>query len=540
MTSINGGLFYLVINDNVIDKYLLNKDYLNKRIESIRIDKRKKLEESIQSKLNDLNTLQNALSTNSVHPDIIQQVQSQIQTLQGQIDVLKQQSAEPTINDIKETHAFFLTETFKPIVSVGYWYSKINNNIQPLLGGSLKLKLPIYGDFFSDMVLSIRLSSFNATNDTNKVKYCDFPGHKILKEVRFISNDILIDSYGPEEINFHYDFRIPPGNKAGWKRCVGQELPKRCFLTQDPLNQEIREEKLIYDGFQTLKKVQEELEVFIPLQFWFCNPKFALSNNHFVYGKTYLEFDFVDASDLVICADYAEDGGLFRPPEIIECNLYTNHIFISPEVASVFISKFSFNIIRIHKRIHQILNKGSEDVLLNGLKFATESMYVVFRPIENEINTNFPETWYNNNAIEYKEVPYPIIMTTEGLKTLGYTNAYYYSEKRVIEELGLSSNGVSIYDSFSPTFYDSYIPYRYGENSVITPANSGSYLITFNLYPNKEQPSGYLNLSNTRETYLHYSSRYISMDKPVRLIISARTINFLLLEEGSISIRFVT
>lgn len=540
MTSINGGLFYLVINDNVIDKYLLNKEYLNKRIESIRIEKRKKIEDSIQSKTNDLLTLQNALNSNAVHPSLVQQVQEQIQMLQNQIDVLRQQPAEPTINDIQETHAFFLTETFKPIVSVGYWYSKVNNNIQPLLGGSLKLKLPIYGDFFADMVLSIRLSSFAATNDINKVKYCDFPGHKILKEVRFISNDIVIDSYGSEEINFHYDFRVPVGNQPGWKRCMGQELPKRCFLTQDPVNQEIREEKLIYDGFQTLKRVQEELEVYIPLQFWFCNPKFALSNNHFVYGKTFLEFDFASASDLVICADYAEDGAKYTPPEIIECNLYTNHIFISPEVASVFLSKFSFNIIRIHKRIHQILNQETNNILLNGLKFATESMYVVFRPIENETNTNFPETWYNNNAITYREIPYPIIMTTEGLKTLGYTNAYYYSEQRVIDSLGLTSNGVTIYDNFSPIFYDSYIPYRYGEHSIITPASTGSYLITFNLYPNKEQPSGYLNLSNTRETYLHYTSRYISMDTPVRLIISARTINFLLLEEGSITLRFAT
>ncbi len=154
--------------------------------------------------------MQNALNSNAVHPDLIQQVLEQILALQNQIDVLQQQPAEPTINDIKETHAFFLTETFKPIVSVGHWYSKINNNIQPLLGGGLKLKLPIYGDVFTDMVLSIRLASFSATNGTNKVKYCDFPGHKILREVRFISNDILIDSYGSEEINFHYDFRIPP------------------------------------------------------------------------------------------------------------------------------------------------------------------------------------------------------------------------------------------------------------------------------------------------------------------------------------------
>lgn len=540
MTSINGGLFYLVINDNIIDKYLLNKEYLKKRIDSIRVEKRQKLDESITQKENDLAILQKAINSGSINPDLIPKIQEQITNLQNQIEVLRQQPAEPTINDVKDSHAFFLTETFKPLVSVGYWYSKVNSNIQPILGGGLKIKLPIYGDFFADMVLSIRLSSFKANNSSNKVKYCDFPGHKILKEVRFVSNDILIDSYGTEEINFHYDFKIPISQKAGWKRCVGQELPKRCYLTQDPINQEIREEKIIYDGYQTLKAKQEEMEIFLPLQFWFCDPKFAMSNNNFIYDKTFLEFDFVSGKDITTCADYANDGGVYNPPEIIECNLYTNHIFVMPEVANIFLTKFSFNIIRIHKRINQLINQPRNNILLNELKFAVENMYVVFRPVENETDINSSEIWNQNNVLEYREIPYPSILTTVGIKTLGYTNAYYYKEKNTIDSLGLTSNGVIIYDDLSPTFYDSYIPYRFGKNSVVTPASSGSYLVTFNLYPNKDQPSGYLNLSNTRETYLKYTSSYISLAKPANLIISARTINFLLLEEGSITIRFIT
>jgi hypothetical protein len=540
MSSINGGLFYLIANDNVIDKYLINKDYLKKRIESIRLEKRKQIDESIESKTRDLQILNNALSNNELDSSVYNQIIEQIRLLENQIQILKNQPAEPTITDIRESHAFFLTDVFKPIVSVGYWYSQTNNNIQPLLGGSWRIAIPLNGDFFTDMVLSIQLSSFKAKNSTNKVKYYDFPGHKLIKEVRFISNDILIDSYGTEEINFHYDFRVPNSQKAGWKRCVGQELPKRCFFTQDPLNQEVREEKLIYDGYQTLKYEQEEMMIFMPLQFWFCDPKFAMSNNNFTYGKTYLEVDFARSDEITMCADYNNDGGLYTPPEIIECNLFTNHIFVSPEVASIFLSKFSFNIIRIHKRVNQILNKPKDEVLLNSLKFAIETMYVVFRPIENTTNTNASETWNKNTSITYTELSCPSIITTAGVKTLGYTNAYYYSEDSVIDSLGLSSNGSTVYDHLHPTFYDSYIPYRFGKNSVITPVNSGSYLITFNLYPNKEQPSGYLNLSNTRDTYLRYSSHYISMSTPVNLIVSARTINFLLLEEGTITLRFIT
>ena len=42
------------------------------------------------------------------------------------------------------------------------------------------------GDFFTDMVLYFKLDAFAAKHTANKVRYCDFPGHKIIREVRFV------------------------------------------------------------------------------------------------------------------------------------------------------------------------------------------------------------------------------------------------------------------------------------------------------------------------------------------------------------------
>jgi len=282
------------------------------------------------------------------------------------------------------------------------------------------------------------------------------------------------------------------------------------------------------------------MEIFLPLQFWFCDPKFAMSNYNISYDKTYIEIDLASQNELISIADYANDGGKYTPPTVLDCSLYTNHIYTLPEIAELFVYKNSFNIVRIHKSMNRILNKSYDMVILDQLRFAVENVMIHFRPLENETNENSGETWNNNNVITYTQIDHPSIVKIGGVKTLAYTPMYYYTEDPVINSIGFVANGSVIYDSISGTFYDSYIPYRYGKNEVITPSRTGSYLMTFSLYPHKDQPSGYMNLSNSKENYLTYASSYISNDTPVRMTISARVINFLYLSKGSISMRFAT
>jgi len=540
MSNLNAGAFYLITNSNVLDQYLLDTQYLLSRITQIRNDKINSIETELANKRNDLTTLQKAMFDDTIDPSMISRIQQTIDNLQIQIDDLMNKSNDPTISDIQNTHNIFLSSIYKPSVSIGYWYSQSSGNNAPIFGSTYRIPVPVYGNFFTDMVLNMKLSSFSATHPSNKVKYCDFPGHRLFKKIKFILNDVIIDSYETEDINQHYDFNVSKSQADGWKRCVGQELPKCCFFTQDPLNQEIREEKIVYDGFQTLKHTQNEMEIFLPLNFWFCNPKYAMNNFNIVYGKTFIEIDIATAAELTVCADYMSDGGKYTYPTIQNCSLFTNHIFVTPEVAEILSAKSALTLIRIHKQMQRTLNIAKDQVMLNDLKFAIEDLKIVFRPTANVTNDNAMETWNKNMVITYTEVSCPSIINSGGTKSLGCTDGYYYTETSVVNSLGVISGGTTLYDNLNPTFYDSYLPYRYGKDSVLTPSKSGSYLLTFNLFPNEEQPSGYFNMSNARETYLKYNSSYISSTNTVNLFISAKTMNFLLLEEGTATVRFIT
>lgn len=537
---LQNGYAILLANDSDIDKYLLAKDFLLKRIKEINTRKVDEQQYAIAEREKQIAQLSSAISNPALDKESAMQYQAMIVQLQIQIERLKLQNTNASFEDIRKTHAIFINQSYKPLISVGYGYSRVGVTPLPLLGSSCRLTIPIYGDFFTDMVLYLKLNTFSAKHRANKVRYCEFPGHKIIKEVRFVMDGIVLDRYNSEDINFFYDFNVSKSQQSGWKRCVGQEVAKNAVFIQDPANQEMKEKKMVFDGFQTFKYTQDYMEIFLPLQFWFCDPKFAMSNYNISYDKTYIEIDLASQNELISIADYANDGGKYTPPTVLDCSLYTNHIYTLPEIAELFVYKNSFNIVRIHKSMNRILNKSYDMVILDQLRFAVENVMIHFRPLENETNENSGETWNNNNVITYTQIDHPSIVKIGGVKTLAYTPMYYYTEDPVINSIGFVANGSVIYDSISGTFYDSYIPYRYGKNEVITPSRTGSYLMTFSLYPHKDQPSGYMNLSNSKENYLTYASSYISNDTPVRMTISARVINFLYLSKGSISMRFAT
>lgn len=537
---LQNGYAILLSNDSDIDKYLLAKDYLIKKIDEIHTKKLADYTTGIADRQKQIDSINKALTNTSLSAETINHYNDMITQLQEQINRIQGYSTTATFDDVRKTHALFISKTYKPIVSVAYGYSQTRSTPLPLFGSSSRINIPINGDFFTDMVLYFKFSSFKAKSDENKVRYCDFPGHRIIKEIRLVMDGMVLDRYNTEDINFFYDFNVSDSQKSGWKRCVGQEVPKVGIFIQDPTRQEVREQKQLFDGFQTLKNQQPEMEIFLPLQFWFCDPKFAMSNFNISPNKAYIEVDLAPVSSMVSITDYANDGGKFTPPTILDFALYTNHIYTIPEVVDLVIYRNSFNIVRVHKGMSRILNKSYDMVILDELKFAVEHVMVNFRPVSNTTNENNCETWHNNNVIAFTQINHPSIVNIAGINTLAYTPMYYYTEAPPVDTIGFVANGSTIYDSKSTIFYDSYLPYRFGKDTVITPSRQGSYLMTFALYPHKDQPSGYMNLSNSKDNYLTYSSSYIDMNNVVIMNISAQAINFLYLSKGSVSMRFST
>ena len=121
----------------------------------------------------------------------------------------------PTLLDIEKTHVLFTNAHFKPFAAIGFEYQKVNAEAgSPALGGSHKHSLPQFGDFFHDVAAHVVLSqptlTSTATSDSDAplMRWCAFPGERLLANVKQTVNGNTLDEYTPISANFHREYRV--------------------------------------------------------------------------------------------------------------------------------------------------------------------------------------------------------------------------------------------------------------------------------------------------------------------------------------------
>lgn len=88
------------------------------------------------------------------------------------------------------------------------------------------------------MVLYIKLKqpvltpSAGPESDQPLMRWCSFPGERILESVEFEVNGNPLDKYYDYSVNFHREFCVQPNKRAGWDRCMGQEEVESGFVDQ--------------------------------------------------------------------------------------------------------------------------------------------------------------------------------------------------------------------------------------------------------------------------------------------------------------------
>lgn len=297
----------------------------------------------------------------------------------------------PTLVDIERTHILFINAHFKPFAAIGYEYNKVRTHSgTPQFDASVQFSIPQFGDFFNDMVLNVELAATSATTGvvpalpeyigdsdkvttttskvsateatgtgvytkythqyvdiagtvqtvgaaaTNFVRYCEFPGQRIFKSVKFEVNGNPLDDYTSEAMMFHQKFRIAPNKMTGWKRLVGQEVPvdaysdlvgianKSNFPSQladledingdaaegAPVSSSVTARKLmqIVSGPQTPKATQPALSLWVPLIFWFNrDPRLSIPSVSIPYGQRFISVEVERQNKLLFTAP----GNLF-------------------------------------------------------------------------------------------------------------------------------------------------------------------------------------------------------------------------------------
>jgi hypothetical protein len=527
----NAAIYNLLsFNDKDQDKYLIDNERLLRNLNAIKQNNISNLNNELyilrRQYLELTNSLIKIVDTEefNIKKNELNRLKDYIKTKTDNYEDL----IKPSIEDIQSSHFLFMNNQYKPFVESSHGYSKVTVNTKPLFGGEILFDVPADGNFISDMVLHIQLSELTPKNVNDKVRYADYLGHKIIKNVQFIINNNLIDEYSGEYYNVHFNNVVPENKKKAWLSCIGQETPIDGVLLQDPVNSDYKERRIIYNGNQTIKSSHGVVELFIPLLFWFnIHQKSCLLNNY-PQGKVKVKVNFEESTNLMTCVDVVNDiyHENYNTPVFNECELYTNNIYINEDIQDIFISKLGFSLIRTHKKVEVLLNLNRDNISLSDeLKFPVEDIAFYARPVENEIGIDSLDTWHRNSVLNLVNIKTPVIYKLAGIDTLGINNIKFYEESPIFENFNLSVNGGSIHGTDVPLFYQAYLPYAAGKN--ITSNNQHIYFISYNLFPKQFNPSGYVNMTKSREIYFNYSSKLIENNKPVKLYLHATCLNFL-------------
>lgn len=475
----------------------------------------------------------------------------------------------PTLRDIEKTHVIFMNASYKPFAAMNYEYNKVVAN--PQFGSKVQFALPHFGDFFSDMVVHVKIAAptvsftgtpVNAQADCALYRWCDFPGERLFQHVSFDVGGNPLDEYYPETYVMHRQFCLGENKKLGWYKNMGQELPVDAVYkyhddTQQPSAPKGARAAFKYlDGHQTYKRQHQDLELLIPLLFWFnTDPRLAIPAVAIPIGQRYVSIQLASQQQMlraIINPGALSTSNLSAPvlstPTFTNFDLYTNNIFIQPDIHEIFIKRVGFSLIRVHKRHTTNVNKAKDNIHLQMITWPVETFYFGIRPTAN-ITTNTNVTAVNSQASvidpnmsdwhKFARVTNTSVSQADGVT--GASTGYILSKQAShVQQVTVTAHGIALFNNLPSKFFNSYVPYTYGGWNINTPSDDGLYMVNFALYPGTYQPSGHINLSRAREFYLEYTSDFIQSDRTGDLIINAVCINFLVITEGSASLRYAT
>jgi hypothetical protein len=520
-----GSVFALISNDGKADKVLHATKLLNDRLAIFR---KERMDECMNSCLKHFN-----------NPDGVYNESDKALFMRNPAQFCRaneMKELNPTLMDITKSHNIFINQFYKPFVATSHIYDK-NTDRKGLttFGREVTFTITKVGSWFSDMGVHIKLTGLKAKNIADKCKYAAWLGHRLFKQVKFSVNNKEMDTYTSEEMNKHYQFDVPAHKKKSWMKCMGQEIPHMGYLTPDPVNNEFREVRWISDGPQTLKNEHAEVELFIPLLFWFRKIEQAFPHCMLPWGQIDISITLANLGEIAACADYG-GGGEFIAPKIEKFDLYVNHIESLPQIVNIYKQSYSYNLVRIHRRFIRTVNSAYNDVWLQELKYPIESLVVGIRPLE---NLESVDNWWKNTKVTPKFIKQPVIVDIPVANTIGINFIEYNQEESMTETLSFKVKDIDLFPEFPIKLYSDYIPYTRG-NAINGPEWDGWYLLPFNLKPGERDPSGHYNASKNREIYLSYKSQFISPGNPAQLIVLADVFNFLLIDNDDAVMRYTT
>jgi len=365
-------------------------------------------------------------------------------------------------------------------------------------------KINKIGDLLGELYLNVTLPDLDElnTDPANPVSWINAVGHAIIREYSIQIGENIIDRQYGIWLEIWSELNISNDDRDAYNNLVGK-----------------------HNAFTNATQTGQ-LNLFIPLQFWFCrNPALALPLISIQRQDVILNIELEKCDQLITL----NRVGFHK--QLLNAVLYARYYFLDDSERKVFARrKHSYLIEQLQI---QTLNKQSTTIELQmNIPFnhpVKELFWVVQRP--DSINYTDPVTGIDhyNNVFNFSNVPDPTTST-------GNNNTMLFSNF-VIE-------GNDFFDDprNMPSFYFRIVqPYNFHTR---TPILRHIYLYSFAIDPEKHQPSGTFNFSVVDHRYIRFilnTDNFTSNSNNEYIInIFATNYNVLNVEHGAATVEFIT
>lgn len=456
-----------------------------------------------------------------------------------------------TVVNISNHFAVPVYKHFKPHIAISNSYIRspvIGNGASP--GSQVKFQVITDGDFVGDMALHVKFDQQTVTVGSGGVnptyRWCEYPGERLIKRAEFRTlGKTLLDDYTYRDSVIQRNHHISEEDMPAYKRSVGQEESYENEFQQAtgvaPTGSRIG--GTYRNGFQTPKTQHGQLEMFIPLHFWFCEDYRSPFPSFMAPVDRTVELELAPEAELVgfeVRGNSVIGESTLSTLRISECELWQNHIYVNEEIKPLLARTFRINLIRVHRRQDLSVTQPKKLLKMSHLKWATEHLYVALQPTANE-STSSTDVYGTSTGINHLDHWHYMGNVARQSVANNPLTCLVNQRNDSITSLSVNGETIEFYKEVSPLFYNSYLAYQH--KGINTNKDIGSMLVPFNRAL-EDSPTGHINISHVRNFHIEYDSTGattpISALNPATAVVHAQALNFLEIKQGTPYLKFST
>jgi hypothetical protein len=326
-------------------------------------------------------------------------------------------------------------------------------------GNTVNVTISRNGDLINRTYLQLKIPGFGDSTASETVRYVNYLGLRILKNVTVEIGGQQIDKHYSDWMYIWNELSLPLGKKQGYESMVGA------------------------DGLQLAKVASDQkTTLYVPLEFWFCrNVGLALPLIALQYHEVKLKIEFEDKANCVLDGAAAAADTAFPTGQFSEAAIWVDYIFLDTDERRRF-AQLS------HEYLIEQLQYSSENIKTSGNKFRLSFNHPCKELVW--VAKKSDSEWYN-----YTD--------STSVNTNINNHGIYPSGKNLITKALLQLNGNDRFAERDGSYFNYVQPYQHHTN---IPSNKGINVYSFALKPEEHQPSGTLNMSRIDTAQLSMSA----------------------------------